>query len=106
MQPAELTLHPWRHNSSKVGGVTAGQARHNSSNVGGVTAGHVGHNSSMQTMKKKKLNEYMPHFFKQGDFPSPIIPYINIKSNFLTNNFPSWHSVYWCNPSFKVSTSH
>ena len=51
MQPAELTLHPWRHNSSKVGGVTAGQARHNPSNVGGVTAGQVGHNSSIQTMK-------------------------------------------------------
>ena len=30
---ADWTLHPWRHNSSNVGGVTAGQARHNSSNV-------------------------------------------------------------------------
>ena len=28
---ADWTLHPWRHNSSNVGGVTAGQARHNSS---------------------------------------------------------------------------
>ena len=43
---ADWTLHPWRHNSSHVGSVTAGQARHNSSNVGGVTAGQVGHNSS------------------------------------------------------------
>ena len=39
---ADWTLHPWRDNSSNVGGVTAGQARHNSSNVGGVTAGHGG----------------------------------------------------------------
>ena len=39
-------MHPWRHNSSNVGRVIAGQARHNSSNVGGVTAGQVGHNSS------------------------------------------------------------
>ena len=36
MQPtvvvgADLILHPWRHNSSNVGGVTAGQVRHNSS---------------------------------------------------------------------------
>ena len=30
---ADWTLHRWRHNSSNVGGVTAGQARHNSSNV-------------------------------------------------------------------------
>ena len=43
---ADWTLHPWRHNSSNVGGVTASQARHNSSNVGGVTAGQVRHNSS------------------------------------------------------------
>ena len=43
---ADWTLHTWRHNSSNVGGVTAGQARHNSSNVGGVTAGHARHNSS------------------------------------------------------------
>ena len=43
---ADWTLRPWRHNSSNVEGVTAGQARHNSSNVGGVTAGQVGHNSS------------------------------------------------------------
>ena len=28
---ADWTLHLWRHNSSSVGGVTAGQARHNSS---------------------------------------------------------------------------
>ena len=39
MQPmvvvgADWTLHTWHHNSSNVGGVTAGQARHNSSNVG------------------------------------------------------------------------
>ena len=34
---ADWTLHPWRHNN--VRGVTVGQARHNSSNVGGVTAG-------------------------------------------------------------------
>ena len=26
---ADWTLHPWRHNSSNVGGVTAGQVRHN-----------------------------------------------------------------------------
>ena len=37
MQPtvvveADWTLHPWRHNSSNVGGVTAGQVEHNSSN--------------------------------------------------------------------------
>ena len=31
---ADWTLYPWRHNSSNVGGVTAGPARHNSSNVG------------------------------------------------------------------------
>ena len=31
---ADWTLHPWRHNSSNVGGVTVGQARHNSINVG------------------------------------------------------------------------
>ena len=43
---ADWTLHPWRHNSNNVGGVTGGQARHNSSNVGGVTAGQVRHNSS------------------------------------------------------------
>ena len=45
---ADWTLHPWRHNSSNVGGVTAGQMQHNSSNVGGVsvTAGQVRHNSS------------------------------------------------------------
>ena len=30
----DWTLHSWRHNSSNVGGVSAGQARHNSSNVG------------------------------------------------------------------------
>ena len=46
MGGGDLTLHPLRHNSSNVGGVTAGQARHNSSNVGGVTASQVGHNSS------------------------------------------------------------
>ena len=28
---ADWTLPPWHHNSSNVGGVTAGQARHNSS---------------------------------------------------------------------------
>ena len=44
---ADWTLHPSRHNSSNVGGVTAGQARHNTSNVGGVIAGQVGHNSSI-----------------------------------------------------------
>ena len=44
---ADWTLHPWRHNSSNVGGVTTDQARHNSSNVGGVTAGQVRHNSSI-----------------------------------------------------------
>ena len=49
MQPtvvveADWTLHPWRHNSSNVGGVKAGYAKHNSSNVGGSTAGLVGHN--------------------------------------------------------------
>ena len=33
-------------NEHAADGVTADQARHNSSNVGGVTAGHVGHNSS------------------------------------------------------------
>ena len=38
---ADWTLHPWRHNSSNVGGVTAGHVRHNSSNVGGVTAGQA-----------------------------------------------------------------
>ena len=43
---ADLTLHPWHHNSSNVGRVTAGQVRHNSSNVGRVTAGQVRHNSS------------------------------------------------------------
>ena len=43
---ADWTLHPWHHNSSNVGGVTAGQARHNSCNFGGVTAGQVWHNSS------------------------------------------------------------
>ena len=43
---ADWTLHPWHHNSSNIGGVTAGQARHNSSNVGGVTSGQVRHNSS------------------------------------------------------------
>ena len=52
MQPtvvvgADSTLHPWRHNSSNVGGVTAGRARHNLSDVGGVTAGQVRHNSSI-----------------------------------------------------------
>ena len=31
---ADWTVHPWRHNSSNVGGVNASQARHNSSNVG------------------------------------------------------------------------
>ena len=41
---ADWTFHPWRHNSSNVGGVTAGQTRHNSSDVGGVTAGQVRHN--------------------------------------------------------------
>ena len=46
---ANWTLHPWHHNSSNVGGVTAGQARHNTSNVGGVTAGQVRHNSSLYT---------------------------------------------------------
>ena len=51
---AVWTLHPWRHNSIDVGGVTAGQARHNSSNVGGVTAGQVRHNSS-------KYNEHKLH---------------------------------------------
>ena len=44
-------MQPWRHNSSNVGGVTAGQARHNSSTVGGVTAGQVGHNSSRYNSK-------------------------------------------------------
>ena len=34
MYPADWTLHPWRHDSSNVGGVTAGQARHNSSILG------------------------------------------------------------------------
>ena len=29
---ADWTLYPWRHNSSNVGGVTAGQLGHNSSN--------------------------------------------------------------------------
>ena len=43
---ADWTLHPWRHNSSNVGGVIANQARHNSSNVGGVTVDLVGDNSS------------------------------------------------------------
>ena len=42
----DWTFYTWRHNSSNVGGVIAGQARHNSSNVGCVTAGQVGHNSS------------------------------------------------------------
>ena len=31
---ADWTLYQWRHNSSNVGSVTAGQARHNSINVG------------------------------------------------------------------------
>ena len=43
----DWTLHPWRHSSSNVGGVTAGQARHDSSNVVGVIAGQVRHNSSI-----------------------------------------------------------
>ena len=43
---ADWTLHPCRHKSSNVGGVTAGLARHNSSNVGGDTASQVRHNSS------------------------------------------------------------
>ena len=30
-----LDFHPWRHNSSNVGGVTEGQVRHNSSSVNG-----------------------------------------------------------------------
>ena len=29
---ADWTLQPWRHNSSNVGGVAAGQVGHNSSN--------------------------------------------------------------------------
>ena len=44
---ADWTLHPWRHNSSNVGGVTVGQAKHNSSNVEVVTAGQVRYNSSL-----------------------------------------------------------
>ena len=32
---ADWTLHPWRHNSSNVGGVTAGQVGHNFSLVKG-----------------------------------------------------------------------
>ena len=51
---ANWTLPPRRHNSSNVGGVTAGQARHNSSYVGGVTAGKVRHNSSLCNRKKQK----------------------------------------------------
>ena len=52
MQPtvvveADWTLHPCRHNSSNVGGVTAGQERHKSINVEGVTAGEEGHSSSL-----------------------------------------------------------
>ena len=32
MVGADWTLYPWRHNSSNVGGVTAGHVGHNSSN--------------------------------------------------------------------------
>ena len=60
MQPtvvvgADWTLHPWRHNSSNVGSVTACQARQNSSNVGGVTAGQVKHNSSNNNDNKTSM---------------------------------------------------
>ena len=53
---ADWTLHPWRHNSSNVGGVTAVHARHTSSNVGGVTAGQLGHNSSNNNMSKNSYS--------------------------------------------------
>ena len=38
-------------NEHDADGVTTSQAQHNSSNVGGVTAGHVGHHSSNNNTK-------------------------------------------------------
>ena len=43
-------MHPWHH--KYVGGVTVGQARHNSSDVGGITAGQVDTTSTLVVLNQ------------------------------------------------------
>ena len=61
---ADWTLHPWRHNSSNVRGVTAGQVGHNSSiinsnNIGATTARCV-YGSGAWTGRNLILDEGLP----------------------------------------------